>query len=364
MATTIDTPPDVDPQSPAARRAGWLGWWFYFVVVVAAPFALILAAAAAVYLWWKLEDIKATNKVQAEVARIQAAGEPVTIYDLYAYHRVPEGTNDITAQWAAALKLYEGKQYRLDCESQPIVGTGDAAALDAGVPNAQVLAAEAFLSKHDALVQATLAAARAEGECRFPQAFEQGEDALLRHVQQVRTLARMMSVRMRVSIARGDNQASIESIAATLASSRMLLQELSLVGQLVRIAIIGVAASDIEHLLNHADLSDEQLAQLQSHVQRLRIPDGLTTGLLGERAIGYHSFHQFPPGAAARIATAARPMASGELTRPADCDVYLERLHEYIDASRDTAAAVAVGRQRNWRAGRAPQRKPQVPWSA
>ncbi len=335
MTTTVATPPDAaDPHSPSARRAGWFGWWFYVLVMVIAPFALVLAAGVAFYLWWKLTDAKAAHEVGLEVARVQSLGEPVTIYDLYQYHRVPTGTPDNTAQWVAALKHYDGKQYGLDCRPLPIVGNGERDALDAGVPNEQVLAAEAFLKKHDAIVQATLAAAKTPGECRLPTAFELGIAAMAPHMQQARALARTMSVRMRVSIARGDTESAVESVAASLAAARTLDHQLTLVEQLVRIAIMGVAQGDIEFLLNHAELTDEQLARLQSQVAGLEIQNSLTTSLVGERGMGFHSFHQFPAAPTPPVATVAQPMAGGELTRPAACKFYLQTIQEIIDASR------------------------------
>lgn len=105
MTTDHALPPtEADAPSPAARRARRFGWWFYVTVMVLAPFALVLAGGVAFWLWWKWEDLKAAQEVKAEVARIQALGEPVTIYDLYSWHRVPEGTNDTTALWIAAFR--------------------------------------------------------------------------------------------------------------------------------------------------------------------------------------------------------------------------------------------------------------------
>jgi hypothetical protein len=66
------------------------------LVLAVAPFTLLLTAVVSVYLWWQFAEARTAHEVSLEVARIQAFGEPVTIYDLYAYHQVPEGSADAT----------------------------------------------------------------------------------------------------------------------------------------------------------------------------------------------------------------------------------------------------------------------------
>jgi hypothetical protein len=335
MTANVETPPvATDPQSPSARRAMWFGWWFYVTVMFVAPFALLLTAVVAVLLWWKLADLKAAREVKLEVARIQALGEPVTIYDLYAWHRVPEGTNDTTALWLNALSLADSVQIRnTKFVDLPIFATGHRETLAADHPQSTLDLAADFLRVNDEAVQAALAAAREQGNCRLPVAFEAGV-AALSSTQRARNVARLMLLRTRVAVERGNAEEAVESTEANLALARAIDHQPTIVDHLLRIAIIGIATSDVEFLLDRSELSEEQLARLQRRLQAVEIRSGFTTSLLGERGIGYHEFHQFPSGTAPRIATAAQPMAGGKLTRPADCRFYLEMLQEYIDASR------------------------------
>ena len=337
MTTNLLSPPaPIDPRSPSARRAKWFGWWFYALVVVVAPFALILMAAVGVYVWWKLADARAAAAVKAEVARIQAAGEPVTIYDLYQWHRVPEGANDTTALWLTALTMVDAIPIaHTKYMDVPIVGgnSTEVETLAVDHPQTTLELADEFLSVNDGAVQAVLAAANAEGQCRLPVAFEAGARALI-STQRARSVARVMSLRTRVAVAQGNSDAAVESIEANLALISAIDHQPWVVDQLVRIAIISVAMSDIEQLLNNADLTEEQLARLQSNLQTLDIQNSFTHSLIGERGCGYHGFHNFavapPPGPP----PAADPMAGGKLMRPADCEFYLQLMQEYVDASR------------------------------
>ena len=337
MTTNLQSPPaPIDPQSPAARRAKWFGWWFYLTVIVVAPFALILMAAVGVYVWWKLADAKAAADVKAEVARIQAAGEPVTIYDLYAWHRVPEGTTDTTPLWLTALTMVDAIPIaHTKYMDVPIVGgnSKEVETLAVDHPQTTLDLADEFLKVNDGTVQAVLAAANAEGECRLPVAFEAGARALI-STQRARSVARVMSLRTRVAVAQGNSDAAVESIEANLALIRAIDHQPWVVDQLVRIAIISVAMSDIEQLLNNADLTEEQLARLQSNLQTLDIQNSFTHSLIGERGVGYHGFHQFPTPPPPGAPPATDPMAGGKLIRPADCQFFLELMQEYIDASR------------------------------
>ncbi len=334
MTTNVETSTAAaDPQARSARWARRFGWWFYVTVMVTAPFVLMLAAIVGVYVWWKLADMKAAHEVKLEVARIQALGEPVTILDLYAWHRVPEGTSDTTALWLAAFRL-SGliNNAPTNYTQLPIVGQGERETLRADDPNSTLELANAFLKDNDRAIQAVLTAAAGQGECRVPFAFENGSAATMRSGPLFRQVARLMSLRTRVAVELGNSEMAVESIEANLALARAIEHEPTLVGQLARIAVVGVAMSDIEPALIDAKLSDAQLARLQANLQTLDIQHSLTAALVGERGVGYHEFHQFPPGP--RIATAAQPMAGGRLTRPADCRFYLELMQDYIDASR------------------------------
>jgi hypothetical protein len=338
MTAHTDSLPGPAEVPPAAqRRARVFGWWFYVVVAVVAPFALILAAAAAVYLWWKLAEAKAAHEVDLEVARIQALGEPVTIYDLYQYHRVPEGATDTTAKWITALKQVNGVQVNPNFLSLPIVGTSakEAAPLAADAPDSQLAKAEQFLALCQPGLQAAHDAAAMNGECRLPQAFELGV-AKLGVIQQCRGLARVLSLQTRVRQERGDTDGAIESNTTMLGLTRAMENELSLVDQLVHIAILGIALKDIQFLLEKAELTEDQLATLQAEVQAVNLQRSFTQSLVGERGVGFHSFHQFPPlvPPATPTATKADPMAGGKLTRARACLIQLQVMQELIDASR------------------------------
>lgn len=333
--TTEAAPADqMEKSVAAARRATWFGWWLSVGVWVGAPFALVVFAIVAVYLWWKLAEAKAAHEVGLEVARIQAKGEPITIYDLYQYHRVPAGATDTTPLWVTALKQVNGVQVNPTFLSLPIVGNNrdKVAALDPNAPDNQLALTEKYLALCQPGLQAAEDATKAHGECRFPAAYEMGINMPGGVFQQCRGLARVLSLQTRVRLARGDSDGAIESTATMLGLVRAMENELSLVDRLVHIAITGIALDDVRFLAQNGKLTEEQLVRLQREVEGIDIQNSFTTSLLGERGMGFHSFHQF--AAAPGTPTKADPMAGGRLTRGKACQIYLEILQKVIDASR------------------------------
>jgi hypothetical protein len=333
---TTDAAPiaDLEQTAATARRAKWFGWWVYAIVAVVAPFALLLAAAACIYLWWKLAEAKAAHEVGLEVARIQANGEPVTTYDLYRYHRVPAGATDTTALWVTALKQVNGVQVNPTFLSLPIVGNhrDKVSALDPNSPDNQLALTEKYLALCQPGLQAAEDATKAHGECRFPAAYEMGINMPGTVFQHCRGLARVLLLQTRVRLARGDSDGAIESTATMLGLVRAMENELTFADQLVHIAITGIALDDVRFLVQNGKLTEEQLVRLQREVESIDIQNSFTTSLLGERGMGFHSFHHY--SAAPGTPTKADPMSGGKLPRSKGCQIYLEVLQRVIDASR------------------------------
>jgi hypothetical protein len=277
------------PASSLAVR--WL-LWFFFVAL-----GLLLLAAVGLGLfalrWW-MEDRAAAAAVQEQVARLRAAGQPMTAEDLHRLHNLPAGTPDTTAAWLAAIKLATGGMTR-NAKGIPYVGDGDAALLRPARVDSQLAAAEQFLADHDNVLQAILAAANQPGECRFPVAFEKGftgMSAVLNEVQGVRAVVRLLALNMHVKAVHGQTDEAIESLAAMFAAADTLSHQLTVVEQEVRLAILSHALSQVERLLNEAELTDDQLGRIAKQLEACDPQGSFTRSLIGERAMGFQAFQQ------------------------------------------------------------------------
>ena len=307
--------------SETATESGWsvvARWLLGLALIVLVPVVLI-AFIAGIFAWrYVQEQGIAAAAAEQEVARVQAAGQPMSAKQLYAHHRVPEGVADTTAAWQAALGSFDPRQFSTDGRMLPFVGESDKDHFRPGKVGSELNAAEEFLKAYDTTLQATLAAAKQPGECRHPVKFEDGVSALAQSTQQMRTLLRLLALNLRVRACQGNIDGAIESLDAMFAASDTIAHQLTSVEQLVRMATLGMALSEAEFLLNEVKLTDEQLARVAQRIATSDVQAGFAEGLLGERALGYLSYDQLP----------SLPFGTDRLK-------YLEVMSQAIAASRE-----------------------------
>jgi hypothetical protein len=307
--------PETAPESSWSVVAKWL---LGLALIVLVPVVLVTLVAG-IFAWgyWREQRVAAAA-VEREVARLQAAGQPMSAQELYAYHRVPDGLPDTTSAWLAAQQSFDPKQFSADGKGLPFVGDGNRELFRPGQVGSELASAEHFLTAYDATLQAILAAAKQPGECRHPVKFEDGVSALARSSQEMRTLVRLLALNLRVQACRGNTDGAVESLDAIFAASDTLAHQLTSVEQLVRMATLSTALTETEILLNEVELTDEQLAHLAARIAACDVQASFAEGLLGERALGYLSQQQLP----------GLPFAADRLK-------YMELMSQTIAASRE-----------------------------
>ncbi|HUE73952.1 MAG TPA: hypothetical protein VMP01_23940 [Pirellulaceae bacterium] len=267
---------------------------------------------------------RALAAVQAEVARIQKAGEPITTEDMVALHRVPEGVFDSTPLWLDALESAE--KIETGNESQlPFVGDGELTDLSADSPKSLLPLAKEFLAAHAETIEKSRKAAAAGGQCRYPMKFAEGHLDIIQHTMDARVLMRVLSMRLHVAVETRDIPTAIESLELELALAGTLDRELNLISQLVQMSLSGWAVQDVRSLVSELPLSEDELADLQQRIAAIDFQRMVKDGMIGERVGGFHMFH-YPD---------EQKMLAGEnrrLTRPVDLQIYLGFMREMIEA--------------------------------
>jgi hypothetical protein len=314
--------PDLPNQTRTISRGTWaLGCLGVFVMI-------LLLGIGSVWLYFRGRHQQALRAVKTEVSRIHAAGEPITTEDMVKHHRVPEGVLDATPLWIDAIKA--AAETKTGTEAKlPLLGEVKLAELRADAPASLLPLAEQFLAAQAATIDKTRAAAAAGGQCRYPVDFAKGLNATLPHIQDARTLARVLSLRLHVAVQRGDIAAALESLRLQLALAGTMDHEPLLVSQLVRIAVIGMALNDVRAIVSELPLTEPQLAELQKVVAAIDAQTPVKEGLIGERAMGYHTFHHLSQLEGVEMLAGK----DGELQRPGDCLVYLELMQEMVEAA-------------------------------
>ena len=288
-----------------AAESGWsiLAKWLLGLALVILVPLFVVAVVAGIFLWGYVRGQNAAAAAaEEEVARLQAAGQPMTAKELYAYQRVPSGVLDTTDAWRDAMASFDPR-FAGDGKSLPFVGDGDRDLLRPGARGEDLSAAQEFLKKYDGALAAILAAAKQPGQCRLPLKFEDGVSAKADSTQRMRTLVRLLALNFRVRACQGDTAGALESLIAMIAASDATAHQLTNVEQLVRMVTLGMALSEAEFLLNEVQLMDQQLARLAERIAASDVKASFAEGLVGERALGQITIGQMPqvPFAADRL---------------------------------------------------------------
>jgi len=277
-----------NPFKPMPRRWSRRRKAIVAVLVVFATGFGVIAWKLGPYFYWRYS---AQQRVNAEIARLKAAGEPLTADELHAQYKVPEGTPDLTAEWSKALgELNAVLPTVSDPEFQNLPLIRSDRTLDDLEPtaaNACLESTEAFLERIEPQVQALLDVASKSGEVRFPVKFEDHLAALLTDAELARYAGRVLAIRARIGRIRQDGKRSEESIAALIALTHTLDHSRTLVEQLVRCSLSRMACDELNDAANHVALSSEQLSRLASQLELLDFKKAAWNCFTGERVIGW-----------------------------------------------------------------------------
>ncbi|HET6880268.1 MAG TPA: hypothetical protein VFI31_08940 [Pirellulales bacterium] len=276
-----------------------------------------------------------SHKVRAELARIRAAGEPVTPDDLDAFYSLPLGKQDTSVLWLAAAEAVSQPEYEAEALRLPIVGkpNGDSDEPEPELPKPSEpwvydLAVEQFLGKHAEILATVHEAAALGGEARYPTKFEDGVKMSLNSQVHLRSVARLLALQSEVSLRRGDQRGAVGSVRAIFALARGCEREPVLIAEILRVVIDGMAVDGLQRLVLNVDLSDEDLTLIEQDLTALEYHRQLHNAMLGERVLGLQSFDD------PEIRGDAAP---GDLVwrlfRPVDRAVYLQAMRELIAAS-------------------------------
>ena len=195
-----------------------------------------------------------------------------------------------------------------------------------GQPWIELPLAEQFLKDNAAAMQMLHDAAQMGGAARYPSDPSQVLPDTQTMVN-IRHCARCLALEAMVRAHRGDAPGAAASLRTCYALSRSLENEPLLVSQLVRIAVCGVASSQLKELLPATRFSDDDLAQLQDDLLATDFHEGWRLAVLGERVFGIQIFDDPSAlGMGSARTLAARAVRNGDLVR------YLSLMEEYLDA--------------------------------
>ena len=265
-------------------------------------------------------------RLETALDEIRQSGEPATAAELEAFYAALPADEDPTQLWldgSAALVLPPFVNASKDL---PIVGDASKAP-PPGTPWAELEAAEKLLQQNQKSLALLHQAAVRGGAGRYPSRFAQGLTMPLKHLQNLRSAARLLALEAHVRAHRGDAAGAAQAIETLLAVGRSLENEPLLMSLQVRMAIDQLARQQLAELLPHVRFADEDLLRLQGRLEQIEYQSGLRRGLMGERVISQQALQD--------LGTPAFLFRAGAQ------QVHLDYMQQLLEASRISVSASA-----------------------
>ncbi len=301
-------------------------------VVLLGGVALLLALfVAALGAGW----LMAKQRVRAELARIRAAGEPVSPEDLEAFYQKPPADRDTTQLWLDAIEALDTPEFLEDAHGVPFLSDTDDDELDEVLPPInepwpQQPEVETLLVKYREALEKLHRAAQVNGAARYEVDFVGSFDMELPHVKKLYNGTRLLQLESEVAARRWEHRAVAAAIATMLIAAGSLENEPTIVSQLVRVRLDDIAEGQLERHLRDGQFSDEELLRIDRHLETIDYSASFNRAMLGERATILIYFAD--PN---RFDTEAQGPVNA-LFRPADEIVYLQFMQRATAAFRES----------------------------
>jgi hypothetical protein len=223
------------------------------------------------------------RKVEAEIAKIKAKGEPVAMTDLGK--NMPPDSENAAVIYEKMFATWPGRQGRYEKYTFDILEP-EKRKTD---PNAWAEARKIVeQSKHD-LAMAEIALDRPA--CRFRCEWDKGYAMLMPHLAKMRILARLFATRAIVQAKDGRTAEALDSVQSVFKLSESLKDEPVIIGQAVRIRVFHIASRSLRDVVEIASVGEVDTGQLDATLSGIDITSGLIAAMKGERCLGMWGFN-------------------------------------------------------------------------
>lgn len=284
---------------------------------------------------------QAKAALAAEVQR--TAGQPLTTDELEQWHRVPDGTKDLTKAWQEALAPCRTREFSRSSFDLPRLGIAKVPPIGEPLPEELHAQTEAFINKHRATLDQIYALSEQRGEMRVPRdfriLFELSETVLA-----INQGSRFLTMEFELLAREPDFEPAFRNLKARMAMAETLAHEPDAVSMMSRMANFGVMLNDLKRLAANHACTDDELARLQAMLRTFDPHPQLPLAVMGERAriyLIYHTKGRLPTDDEDVLAMEDEPPSGGIVTsrdlrgvlRPRDAALGLRALNDLYDAA-------------------------------
>jgi len=270
-------------------------------------------------MYWVAIRWRASQRIEEEIARIRAAGEPTTYAEVIQAIPPLAREKDCTALYRAVFDETTSEFFDR-AQPFPIIGDSEEFIPPPGTEWPGLVATGEFIDSQRHLFVKLDEAASKGGQSRFPITIADIENRNLhRPVFRCRWVTTLLELRAFVAAQRGDAREAFQSLMSLLALQECLAAEPDGIAMPNRWSLNHVANNDVAYLVGAVPFTDEQLAALQSSVRRVNFSHQFRANLLTERVWILDSLKQLKQpyhwwgtssGGASNLKT-LRPISSG-----------------------------------------------------
>ena len=217
------------------------------------------------------------RRVEGELQRIKAEGDPVTGGDLVA-RGIPDSENGAVV-YERVIKAMSARDVADDLlvvENWPAGYPGN----DHPSPKRLRQALVRLRPMNDLIVEAAYLP-----KCRFDMRWDKGFEAPFPQFARMRSMARLMNRAALTSAEDGRMDEAVRYASAGLRLSESMREEPSLISSLVRIAMLKISTGTVIQLATHHSLTPRQAHALYDELARIDLTPGFVVALKGERAL-------------------------------------------------------------------------------
>jgi len=242
-------------------------------------------------------ESSANRQLQAELKKLQAAQLPYDAASLQQYYQQQTDPSN-QSRWQAALKNLASEELRQS--SQGVVGFDGQVQEDIPLPGQSwdpqsETTHRKFLEQWNGLYDELLDLALQAKPVRFEIDFANFQTQL-DHVQDMRRAARLIHLNGKVALYDRDSVGTDEATRGLLGASQTLSGEVLLVGQLVSIALDGMALDLLKQGTQSGVLQSSELQQLLPEILAFtEVGDVWRRTLIGERGFALPAFQNTVP---------------------------------------------------------------------
>lgn len=231
--------------------------------------------------WFAYFRWSVSRRLAQEIEALESQGYPVTLDQLDDWYQLPDGADNAADCYMEAFACRVNWD-REAAQALPLVGSASWPEPNRTFdPNVLALVQE-YLKDNAEVLQWLDKGAQCQ-HARYPVDYREGAMAPMPWLSDIRGCARLYALRMLVAIEQGKPDEFVTAFCSGLALADSLDPMPTLIGQLVRIACVGLFRGDLlERGLARLEFTDDQYIQLSNSLKSCMHVNGLVRGSAGE----------------------------------------------------------------------------------